>query len=56
MKDKLRCEKMVIVMKIIGGVNVIKKNIVKDLEGLLLRLKIDYVDVYTFYWLVWYMF
>ena len=41
---------MVIATKITGGANVTKKNIVKDLEGSLLRLKTDYVDVYTLHW------
>lgn len=49
-KDKSRREKMVIATKITGGANVTKKNIVKDLEGSLLRLKTDYVDVYTLHW------
>ena len=41
---------MVVATKITGGANVTKKNIVKDLEGSLLRLKTDYVDVYTLHW------
>ncbi len=49
-KDKSRREKMVVATKITGGANVTKKNIVKDLEGSLLRLKTDYVDVYTLHW------
>ena len=49
-KDKSRREKLVIATKITGSSNVTKKNIKKDLEGSLVRLGTDYVDVYTLHW------
>ena len=50
-KDRARRrEKVVIATKITGGSNVNKKNIRKDLEQSLLRLKTDYVDIYTMHW------
>lgn len=45
-----RREKVVLATKITGGANVNRRNIVKDLEGSLLRMKTDYVDVYTLHW------
>ena len=49
-QDKSRREKVVIATKITGGSNVNAKNIQRDLEQSLLRLKTDYVDVYTLHW------
>ena len=49
-KDPSRREKLVVATKITGGANVTRKNIKKDLEGSLLRLRTDYVDVYTLHW------
>ena len=49
-KDPSRREKLVVATKITGGANVTRKNIKKDLEGSLLRLRSDYVDVYTLHW------
>lgn len=49
-KDKSRREKLVIATKITGGSNVTRKNIKRDLEGSLVRLGTDYVDVYTLHW------
>jgi len=49
-QDRTRREKLVIATKITGGLNVNERNIQKDLEGSLKRLKTDYVDIYLTHW------
>lgn len=49
-RDKARRDKCVLATKITGGANVTPKNIIRDLEGSLMRLGTDYVDVYNLHW------
>lgn len=49
-KDASRRERVVVATKITGGSNVTAKNIERDLDRSLMRLKTDYVDVYTLHW------
>ena len=49
-KDKSRRQKLVIATKITGGRNITPKNLVKDCEGSLRRLKTDYIDIYNLHW------
>ena len=49
-KSPGRREKLVIATKITGSANVNPRNIAKDCEGSLGRLKTDYIDVYLLHW------